>query len=418
MNEERGEWVSTTLPAGWNWIPFRSVFEDVTDSARKLPQKDYAESGAIPVVDQGEKFVGGYTNNEALVHTMNPPFIVFGDHTRCVKYIDFPFVQGADGIKALKAKKGIDARYGYYALRAITLPDKGYSRHMRFLRASSFPICSEDEQRRIVAKLDDVLGGSKNAREELDHTPKLIGHYRQSILRKAFAGELTAEWLVKNRVRSNSKDWNLSDLVEKDSPIVYGVIQPGNNVEAGIPLVRVCDLEAGKVHWSSLRNVSKAIHENYSRSSIHNGDVLVSIVGTIGRVAFVKGAPAQANIARAIARVRANKEKALSRWIFYALQTDAIYWKLLSDAREVARKTLNLEQLRDLSLRVPCLEEQQEVVKRIETVTRWLDIVESEQERAARLLDRLEQATLAKAFRGELVAQDQPHSSLASIAAE
>ena len=240
MNEERGEWASTTLPAGWDWMPFQSVFEDVTDSARKLPQKDYAKSGVVPVVDQGEEFLGGYTDNEGLVHTMRPPFIVFGDHTRCVKYVDFPFVQGADGIKTLKPKKGIDARYGYYASRAIALPDKGYSRHMKFLRASSFRICSEEEQRRIVARLDDVLGCSKNAREDLYHIPRLIKRYKEAVLKAAFTDAETVTTV-------------LTSLGAVAEEVRNGVSRKPESAPPGIPMLKISAVRAINLRMTERR---------------------------------------------------------------------------------------------------------------------------------------------------------------------
>ena len=192
MSGECGEWASDTIPDGWHWRSFELVFDEVTDSSRKLQQKSYARSGEFPVIDQGEEFIGGYTDNAALVHLREPPFIIFGDHTRCVKYIDFPFVQGADGVRVLKPKADISARYIYYAMRTIVLPDKGYSRHMKFLRASSFPICPWDEQLRVVAKLDSMLMHSQRARAELEHASLLIDRFDKAIFSKAFIGTLVS----------------------------------------------------------------------------------------------------------------------------------------------------------------------------------------------------------------------------------
>lgn len=85
---------------------------------------------------------------------------------------------------------------------------------------------------------------------------------------------------------------------------------------------------------------------------------------------------------------------------------DAIQWQLVREAREVARKTLNLEQLRAIEIPVPDLDEQLEAVRRINVAFAWLDKIATEYARAERLLPKLDHAILAKAFRGELVAQD------------
>lgn len=93
------------VPQNWCWIHLLDSFENRTDSKKKIPQKEYLQDGKIAVVDQGQNLIGGYTNDRAMTFAGNVPVIIFGDHTRCIKYIDFPFAQGADGVKVLKPKQ-------------------------------------------------------------------------------------------------------------------------------------------------------------------------------------------------------------------------------------------------------------------------------------------------------------------------
>ena len=87
---------------------FLEIFEDQTKLAVKIPQSSYLNTGKYPVIDQGQKQISGYANNEKGLFT-DVPAIIFGDHTRIVKYIDVPFFIGADGVKVLKSKiKDID----------------------------------------------------------------------------------------------------------------------------------------------------------------------------------------------------------------------------------------------------------------------------------------------------------------------
>lgn len=118
-----------SLPEGWKWVRLLSVFSNHTDSKKKLPQKEYLSTGTFPVVDQGKEIVGGYTENQSLLYSGPLPVIIFGDHTRCIKSIDFFFVQGADGIKVLHAKDIIIHKFFYYALKNLNMPDLGYRRH-------------------------------------------------------------------------------------------------------------------------------------------------------------------------------------------------------------------------------------------------------------------------------------------------
>lgn len=105
------------VPENWCWIHLLDSFENCTDSKKKIPQKEYLQDGKIAVVDQGQNLIGGYTNDREMIFAGNVPVIIFGDHTRCIKYIDFPFAQGADGIKVLKPKQFFNEKAFYYTLR-------------------------------------------------------------------------------------------------------------------------------------------------------------------------------------------------------------------------------------------------------------------------------------------------------------
>jgi type I restriction enzyme S subunit len=138
----------------WPTKTLGELFESKPKNFESLKQKDYLSSGRFPVVDQGQELVGGFTNDQHLVRDFGDPVIVFGDHTRCVKYVDFPFVSGADGTKVLVPRKGVDPKFGYFQLLSIKLPTKGYARHFGELSKHSFVLPPLDQQKRIVALLD------------------------------------------------------------------------------------------------------------------------------------------------------------------------------------------------------------------------------------------------------------------------
>lgn len=273
------------------------------------------------------------------------------------------------------------------------------------------------EQRRIVAKLDSLNARTARARSELDHIPRLVEKYKQAILTKAFSGELTKDWRRQHRQAARWAEYALADITDEGAPICYGVVQPGEIDVGGVPLVRVCDLSELLVQWDELRTITDEIESAYARSRIADGDVLISVVGTIGRIAVVSNAPRAANIARAVARIRPNQTKVLSWWLAYALSDRDVQHGLLLETREVARKTLNIEQLKACRLKVPPITEQNEVVRIIQTAFAWLDKITAEHARASHLVPKLDQSILAKAFRGELVPQD-PNDEPASILLE
>lgn len=186
------------LPEGWEYVPFNMFFNVVSISDKKISQKEYLDNGKYPVIDQGNLFIGGYSNDESLILKISSPVIVFGDHTKCFKYVSFPFVAGADGIKVLEPKNGIYPKYAYYYCLSIDLTDRGYSRHFAFLKKCQFLIVPIETQQAIVNKIESLFDEIDEGIGRLKTAARQIQQYRQSLLKNAFNGELTKEWRSKH----------------------------------------------------------------------------------------------------------------------------------------------------------------------------------------------------------------------------
>ncbi|RZI51327.1 restriction endonuclease [Aeribacillus pallidus] len=178
------------IPENWVWVLFKKVVRNITNGKKQIPQKHYQESGMLPVVDQGQKLISGYTDNLELRFSGELPVIIFGDHTKCIKWVDFDFVQGADGTKILKPLELIYPKYLYYLLKVVNLPDKGYSRHFKYLKDTPLPIAPLSEQKRIAEKVDSLLSKLETEKEMVLEVEQKLGLLKQSILNKAFRGEL------------------------------------------------------------------------------------------------------------------------------------------------------------------------------------------------------------------------------------
>jgi type I restriction enzyme S subunit len=140
----------------WDTRTFTDVFEDESAGNVKTLQSEYLQSGEYPIVDQGKALIGGFTDDPTRLCKSLLPVIVFGDHTKCLKYVDFPFCLGADGTKILRPKIEADAKYLYYFLRTVYIPEAGYSRHFKYLKQSEIPLPPIEEQERIAAILDQA----------------------------------------------------------------------------------------------------------------------------------------------------------------------------------------------------------------------------------------------------------------------
>lgn len=182
--------VVAAIPAHWAYVDFEDGFENVSTSKIKVPETHYAVSGRFPIIDQGKSLVGGYTDDESKVINKAGSAIVFGDHTRCFKLVDFPFAPGADGTKVLKASECLDPKFAYYGCLSIRLPDRGYSRHYSFLKKAKFPVAPLKEQQRIVSKIEEIFSAQEKMGEDIEVALARITSLRQAILNRAFTGRL------------------------------------------------------------------------------------------------------------------------------------------------------------------------------------------------------------------------------------
>ena len=157
LPEIKPDEVPYDLPKSWEWVRIPDCYYGIGNKTNQIQTKDYLESGTYPVIDQGKSFIAGYLNDQSKLLEITKPVVIFGDHTRNIKFIDFSFVIGADGVKILCPYEGIFPRYLYHAIQSYDLTSRGYARHFRVLNEKLVPICPLAEQRRIVAKIDELM---------------------------------------------------------------------------------------------------------------------------------------------------------------------------------------------------------------------------------------------------------------------
>ena len=153
---------------------FNEVCIDVTKTVRKIPQSDYLVNGKYKIFDQGKDYIGGYTDDDTGI-VEEYPYIVFGDHTRIIKFVNEPCFIGADGVKLLKVYNlQFLPKYVYYSLVANPIVSIGYSRHFKYLKEQSIRDCSIDEQKRIITELENHEKAISIKKESLSSLDELV----------------------------------------------------------------------------------------------------------------------------------------------------------------------------------------------------------------------------------------------------
>jgi restriction modification system DNA specificity domain protein len=258
-------------------LDFCEVFDDYTSRCRKIPKEEYLSNGKYIVIDQGKNSIAGYTNvDDGLFEDV--PAIVFGDHTRIIKYVDEPFFLGADGVKLLKSKiKDANYKYLYYALRNARIPDTGYNRHFKWLKEISLEYKDAESQKNIVKILDTVTNIIELCKAELSELDNLI---------KARFVEMFGS------IYNNEYGYNIKTLQDVCEQIKDGTHQTPTYTEdkgKGFKFLSSKDVVSGKIDWSRVKYISAELHEElYSRIKPKRGDLLLAKNGTTGVAAIVE----------------------------------------------------------------------------------------------------------------------------------
>jgi len=225
----------------WQNVEVGSVLKKDTQKIRDaVLAKNYLKEGKFKIVSQSKDLFSGYSDDESLLNNLTKPVIIFGDHTQIVKYIDFPFVLGADGVKVLEPSDEYETMFFYYLLKAIDLNSNKYARHFSLLRKTKIPFKknSLELQNLITSYLSDfeknalseetyfdfeIEGKIKNLHisnikvgtllDELSNQQTYLTQLRQAILQEAIEGKLTADWRVKNPVQRGNPDYDAQALL-------------------------------------------------------------------------------------------------------------------------------------------------------------------------------------------------------------
>ncbi len=273
----------------------------------------------------------------------------------------------------------------------------------------SVPLPPLAEQKRIVAKLDALNAKSARARTELARIETLVSRYKQAVLSKAFSGELTREWRFQMKVKE-PRIGKLEELLA--IPVRNGLSVKGSDTPPGFPALKLSALRARDVNLDDVRYIP-VDDLKACRFLLESGDILVSrgngTRSLVGIASLVPKLTRPTIFPDTAFRIRVDGAKALPLWLTSLWNAPQVR----SQIEFVAKTTAGIwkisqKDLATIQLSLPStLQEQHEIVRRIESAFAKIDRLAKEAKRALELVGRLDEAILAKAFRGELVPQDE-----------
>lgn len=255
---------------------FTDVLQDVTKEGRKLPTNEYKENGTYPIIDQGQNDVAGYTDETEGLFT-DVPAIIFGDHTRIIKYVDKPFFIGADGVKILKARnQKTNYKYLYYALSFKKIPNTGYNRHFKWLKEIDIPTFSEQEQNQIVFKLDKITSLIDLRTKQLNKLDELV---------KSRFIELFGDPVSNSLGLTTKSMTEVCEIIDGDRGKNYPCADEFMK-EGYCLFLNAKNVTSSGFNFDNCMFISKEKDEALRKGKLTHGDVILTTRGTLGNLAF------------------------------------------------------------------------------------------------------------------------------------
>ena len=394
------------IPENWCWIHLLDSFENHTDSKKKVQSKTYLENGELAVVDQGQELIGGYTDDENMTYSGKLPVIVFGDHTRCIKYIDFPFAQGADGVKVLLPKSFYDVRAFYFALQSIDIPNMGYRRHYPLFPQFCIPVPPLHEQHRIVSRIESLFAKLDEAKEKAQAVVDGVELRKSAILHKAFTGELTERWRKEHGVGLES--WKIvlfNDCIQK---MQNGLAKRSGSIGESYVVLRLANLSEDGFDTSNLREILLDEKEQETYSLLENDVIMIRVNGSkdnVGRQLLVPDVKKWA-FCDHIIRIRYQNNILPDYMVLFSKSDN--YRTYVKDhmVSSAGQNTISRKGIANMAVPVPECDEQKEIVRTLSVLFNKEQQAKEAAEAVLTQIDTMKKAILARAFRGELGTND------------
>jgi len=319
----------------WPMVRVEEIFNDVKYT-NKIQKSEFLQKGRYPIIDQSGNFIAGYWDKEEDVFKISKPVVIFGDHTRNFKYIDFDFVLGADGVKILRPNENVNSRFLYYILQNLEIKNLGYSRHFKELKNKKIPLPPLSVQQEIVAEIDGY-------QKIIDGARQIVEHYKPRI--------------------KVDESWEMVELGEMCEEILSGGT-PSTEVSeywnGDIPWITSADI-AGLKEVKPRRFITKKAIKNSATNLIPKNNIIVVTRVGLGKVLLN-------NIDLCISQdsqgLIINKTIIEPAFLLYVLSDEVQKFK--DNSRGSTIQGVIKSQLSELKIPLPPLKIQKQIVAQIE----------------------------------------------------
>ena len=354
------------------------MFEDVTKLGVKIKTDEYHPIGKYQIIDQGQEVVAGYSDLEDGVFE-NVPAIVFGDHTRIVKYVDQPFFLGADGVKVLRSRfKDANYRYLYYALKSVKIPNTGYNRHFKWLKEAKIYYPNSEEQSKIVLILDEISSVIEHRQRQLQKLDELV---------KARFIELFGSPV------SNPFSWEKKTLKDICIKLNDGTHFSPESFKTGeYKYVTAKNIRLSGFDFSNITYVPEEVHRPiFERCNPELGDVLYIKDGATTGIAMVNTLEEEFTLLSSVALLKQDRSIINGYFLAALLNNEDMYLDIRNNMGGAAITRLTIAKLNVIKVIVPPIAIQEQFAKFVKQTDKSKAAVQKALDEAQLLFDSLMQ---------------------------
>ena len=365
---------------------FTIVVKDITGGNKKYVSTEYLSEGKYPIIDQGEKFIGGYIDDEEVVKR-DKDIVIFGDHTKVLKYVDFDFCLGADGVKVLQPNDKLTSKFLFYFLHTIELPNVGYSRHFKFLKETKIPLPPLATQKAIAEKLDKADALRKKDQELLKQYDELA----QSIFIEMFGDPV-----------QNEKGWEKIQL----GNFITTLVDVGSNgandwVSANIKMkdeedyammIRTTNLSNNDFS-DNLKYVTEETYNLFKKTKVFGGEVIMNKIGSAGDFWIMPNLNRPVSLG--LNQLMFEFENLNTLFFKHYFSTDYGVKLIKSNLRGAITKSITKTALRELEIYNVPLELQNQFAEKIKNIEAQKELVKKQAEASENLFQALLQESFS-----------------------
>ena len=366
---------------------------------------EYDDSYDIPVLTAGKSFILGYTNEDIGVYEALP-VIIFDDFTTATQFVNFKFKVKSSAMKILTANTELVLpKYIFYRMQIIQFDHSTHKRYwIQQYSKTKIKIPPIPEQERIVAKIEELFSQLDSGVETLKMTKQQLAVYRQAVLKEAFEGKLTEQWRKAKNAPSRWKQETIQRLIEKDKHALkagpFGsALKKDCYVPEGYKVYGQEQVISGDENLGDYY-ISEDKYQELINCKVTPNDVLISLVGTVGKVLILSEHCQKGIINPRLIKISLDQRIMLPKFFKYYFESDYLRVLYKTKAHGATMDVLNMGMIKELPFAWCPVDEQRQIINEIESRLSVCDSIEQTIDAALQQAEALRKSILKKAFEG------------------